>query len=492
MKRLPKKDRCLDMAEKSVKKNYLYNVGYQIMLLIVPLVVTPYVSRVLGADGIGIYSYINSVVSYFVLFATLGTITYGQREIAYFQHDTYKRSIAFWEIFIIRLFGSLILTTIYVAFCFWHRDNRIIYLIFTFNILSVITDISWYFQGMEEFKKIVLRNVIFKIVNIIFIFVFVKTKNDLPIYIMGMCAIPMVGNFLLWFSLRGSICKIHINQIKPFKRVKGILLLFVPTIAIQVYTVLDKTMIGVITKNSFENGYYDQAEKLAKMALAIVTSLGAVLIPRIGAYFAQNKYEEIKEYMYKSYRFVWMIATPLCLGMIGVSSNFIPWFLGTGYDDVIPLLKVLSFLILAIGINNVTGMQYLIPTKRENTFTLTVCIGAGVNLVGNLVLIPLIGAMGAAIATVLAEATIAVVQIFIVRKELSMKHIIKVSWKYLISGMIMLGGVELSAYFFSPSILNTIILVMVGGSLYFLLLLLMKDEMIIYILNRIFIKKKNE
>ena len=227
------------------------------------------------------------------------------------------------------------------------------------------------------------------------------------------------------------------------------------------------------------------------MALTIVTSLGAVLIPRIGAYFAQNKYEEIKEYMYKSYRFVWMIATPLCFGLVGVSSNFIPWFLGTGYDEVIPLLKVLSFLIFAIGINNVTGMQYLIPTKRENTFTLTVCIGAGVNFVGNLVLIPLIGAMGAAIATVLAESTIAVVQVFLVRKELSMKLIIKSSWKYLISGLIMMGVVLLLTEFFSSSILNTFILVMIGGSLYFLFLLLMKDEMIAYILKRIS-KKKNE
>ena len=479
------------MAEKSVKKNYLYNVGYQIMLLIVPLVVTPYVSRVLGADGIGTYSYINSVVSYFVLFATLGTITYGQREIAYFQHDIYNRTVAFWEIFIIRLISSLTLGSIYVAFCYLHKDNRIIYLIFAFNIFSVMTDISWFFQGMKKLKKIVLRNAVFKIINIVFIFVFVKTKKDLPIYILGMCAIPMVGNFLLWFSLKGNICKIHFNQIKPFKRVKGILLLFIPTIAIQVYTVLDKTMIGLITHNSFENGYYDQAEKLAKMALTIVTSLGAVLIPRIGAYFAQNKYEEIKEYMYKSYRFVWMIATPLCFGLVGVSSNFIPWFLGTGYDEVIPLLKVLSFLIFAIGINNVTGMQYLIPTKRENTFTLTVCIGAGVNFVGNLVLIPLIGAMGAAIATVLAESTIAVVQVFLVRKELSMKLIIKSSWKYLISGLIMMGVVLLLTEFFSSSILNTFILVMIGGSLYFLFLLLMKDEMIAYILKRIS-KKKNE
>lgn len=147
---------------------------------------------------------------------------------------------------------------------------------------------------------------------------------------------------------------------------KIIISLFIPTIAIQIYTVLDKTMIGVITQDSFENGYYELAIKISKMVMAVVTALGTVMIPRIGYHFEQGETQRIRSLMYRGYRFVWFLGVPLCLGMIMVCGNFVPWFFGEGYEQVVPLLQILSFLILAIGINNVTGMQYMIPTKRQN------------------------------------------------------------------------------------------------------------------------------
>lgn len=476
------------MENKSIRKNYLYNVVYQILLLIVPLVVTPYISRVLGADGVGIYSFISSVVSYFVLLATLGTITFGQREISYVQSDRVRRTDVFWELFLFRLIATFIVSLAYYIFCLFQRENQVIYYIFICNIISVATDISWFFQGLEEFGKIVVRNAVFKLLNIIFIFAFVKAKDDLALYAVGMCLIPVIGNLFLWPYLPRYINRININTVHCLKKTKEIVSLFIPTVAIQIYTVLDKTMIGVITKQSFENGYYEQAERIAKMALTIVTSLGVVMIPRIGTCFAQNKHKEIQEYMYQSYRFVWMIGIPICFGLIGIAANLIPWFLGPGYDDVIPLLHILSFLVLAIGISNVTGLQYLIPTKRQNWFTLTVCFGAIVNFGANLYLIYAWASMGAAIASVLAESAIAVTQLLIVRKELNLRHIIILSRKYLIAGIVMLIVLLFESSILVPAIVNTFIMVVSGITTYFIILFVLRDRFFITNL-RMFIEK---
>ena len=156
------------MAQKSIKKNYVYNLTYQILTLITPLITTPYLSRVFGADGIGTCSYIESISSYFVLFATLGLTTFGQRETSYVQDDRKKRSIIFWETNIIELIASTLCIVAYVAFSF-SQTNYKLYLVLVLNLFSVIANISWFFQGMEEFGKIVLRNIIFKIINIVYI-----------------------------------------------------------------------------------------------------------------------------------------------------------------------------------------------------------------------------------------------------------------------------------------------------------------------------------
>ena len=249
-----------------------------------------------------------------------------------------------------------------------------------------------------------------------------------------------------------------------------------PTIAIQIYTVLDKTMIGVITNSAYENGYYEQALKISRMVLTLVTSLGAVMIPRIGYHFEKGEEEQVRMYMYRGYRFVWFLGIPLCIGLILVSSNFVPWFFGLGYDKVAPLIGILSLLILSIGVNNVTGMQYLIPTKRQNVFTRTVIYGSITNFVLNYFLIIKFQSYGAAIASVAAETVIAVVQIYIVRKELSPTIIIKSSFNYLFAGALMAFVLIAIRGYFVSSIVNTMILVIIGTIVYFSVLLIIRDK----------------
>lgn len=476
------------MSQKSIKKNYIYNLSYEILLLITPLITTPYLSRVLGADGVGTVSYAESIVSYFVLVATLGLSTFGRREISYVQDNKEEQTRLFWEVCILQFLTSAIVLVAYIPFAI-HQQNQVMYLILTFNILAVMANVVWFFQGLEEFGKVVLRNIFFKILSIVYIFVFVKSKNDLAKYVFGIAFFLFLSNVSLWLYLPRYIGKPKVKLLRPFIHIKPVMLLFIPTVAIQIYGVLDKTMIGMITQSSFENGYYEQALKISRMVLTIVTALGTVMIPRIGYHYGRGETEKVNSFMYRGYRFVWFLGIPLCFGLIGTSSIFVPWFFGEGFEKVIPLLSILSFLILAVGINNVTGMQYLIPTKRENLFTITVVIGAIVNFVLNYFLISKFQSIGAAVASVAAETVIAIVQLIIVRKEFSIKRIVFTSWKYWISGILMLIVLKLLSKSLASSVINTVVLMIVGALTYFFLLIILRDVFFIEnssnILNKI-------
>ena len=464
---------------KSIKRNYIYNLIQQILTLLTPLITTPYISRVIGAEGIGIYSYASSIVTYFALFAALGTATYGQREISYCQDDKKRRSEVFWNNELLCIITTCISLCFYGLFCFFQKENRIVFFILSLSLLDVCLNVSWLLTGLEEFGKIVLRNIIIKVVSIGFIFTFVRTKDDLIIYVLGLTLALIISDISLWPFVLKFIDRPKVKDLKPFSEIKVVFSMFVPTIAISIYTVLDKTMIGIITKNAAENGFYEQALKISRIALTVVTSLGAVMIPRIGYLFEKHDNNLVRQYMYRSYRFVGFIGIPMGLGLLAISPNFVPWFFGKGFEGVIPLIGVLGFLLLSIGINNVTGVQYLIPTKRHNTFTKTVLIGACVNLIANICLIPSLGAIGAAIASVLAETIIAITQLWIVRKEISSLAIIKQSLKYIISGFIMFFTLLLINKYLQPSIMNTLVLISSGCFVYFSSLFILRDSFFI-------------
>lgn len=464
---------------KSIKRNYIYNLIQQILTLLTPLITTPYISRVIGAEGIGIYSYASSIVTYFALFAALGTATYGQREISYCQDDKKRRSEVFWNNELLCIITTCISLCFYGLFCFFQKENRIVFFILSLSLLDVCLNVSWLLTGLEEFGKIVLRNIIIKVVSIGFIFTFVRTKDDLIIYVLGLTLALIISDISLWPFVLKFIDRPKVKDLKPFSEIKVVFSMFVPTIAISIYTVLDKTMIGIITKNAAENGFYEQALKISRIALTVVTSLGAVMIPRIGYLFEKHDNDLVRQYMYRSYRFVGFIGIPMGLGLLAISPNFVPWFFGKGFEGVIPLIGVLGFLLLSIGINNVTGVQYLIPTKRQNTFTKTVLIGACVNLIANICLIPSLGAIGAAIASVLAETIIAITQLWIVRKEISSLAIIKQSLKYIISGFIMFFTLLLINKYLQPSIMNTLVLISSGCFVYFTSLFILRDSFFI-------------
>ena len=471
------------MNKKSIRRNYIYNLTYQMLILLTPFITTPYISRVLGADGIGLSSYTNSIVTYFVLIAVLGTSDYGQREIAYRQDDVKERSRMFWEVFSLRVLTSLLSLGLFLTVTL-DSNYRLLYFLQSINIISVMFDISWFFQGLEEFGKIVLRNSIVKVLNIVVIFTMVKTNNDLPIYIASITMSALAGHILIWSLLSKYICSIPLKEIRPFRNIKHVLQLFLPQIAIQVMTVMDKTMLGMITGSEYENGYYEQADRVEKICLTIVSSLGVVMIPRISYVVSKQEKELLEHYIYRSYRFVWFMALPMTFGLAGIADKLVPWFFGMGYEKTIILIQIFSVLLCIVGISSVTGVQYFIPAGKQKKFTLSVVLGMAVNFILNLLIRGYLS-IGAAIATVVSELIVTISQLVMVRRFFSIKKIITLSKKYLLASLFMSMIIFIIKPFTESSIEGTIVLVVIGSLTYILSLLVIKDEVVFDLLKEV-------
>ena len=446
-------------------------------MVLTPLITAPYVSRVLKADGVGIASFAASIVQYFIIFTDFGTGIHGQREISYSRDDVEKRSIVFWETFCLRAFNAVVALAVYLSItAIFVKSYRIVFIIYAINIINTGCDVAWFFSGLEEFRKIILRNILVRLADMAFVFIFIKSQSDLPLYIFGGSLFSILGSLIMWRDVPAYIRRVSLKSIRPFHNIKTILSLFLPTIATQVYTVLDKSMLGWFTEGTFENGYYEQSIKLSKITLALVTSLVGVMIPRIGYLFEKNDHEQIRAYMYRSYSFVWFMSVALCFGLIGISNNFVPWFFGAGYDKVAGLLKISSFLIIIIGFGAVNGGQYLIPTRRQNLFTYSVMAGAVINFSMNIVLIRMYQSYGAMFASVVAEIAVTSTEFWLMRREISVIGVVKLGINYLIAGVIMLVVLIFMSRGLKPSAIHTFAMIFTGAAVYIAILFIMRDK----------------
>ena len=473
------------MAKKSIAKNYLYNLTYQILTLILPLITTPYVSRVLGAEGIGIYSYTYSIVSYFILFGGLGIALYGKREIAYVQEKKEERKRIFYELVFFRAITLVIGIAIYSIFFVNSEPYGVYYKIWLIELIATMFDISWFFQGLEEFKRTVVRNIMVRLASVTLIFVLVKEPSDLSKYFMIYSVADLIGNLSLWLYLPKYFKGIKINHINIFKHSYAIVMLFIPQIASTIYNMLDKTMIGTILVDKTEVGYYEQGQKVIRILLTIVTSLGIVMIPRMASTFASGDTKKLNEYMRRSFNFTFFLAFPMIFGLISVASEFVPIFFGKGYEKVVILMSVISPILLLMGTTNVIGTQYLLPTKKQKEYALSILAGVAVNFVLNIILIKLWNSIGASIATVASELVVLIVQLYMVRNELNIKDIFKGARNYLLSSLIMFAVCMLIKHFINVGIISIVVQVAIGGAVYIGMLLILKDENVFMFIDKI-------
>ena len=344
-------------------------------------------------------------------------------------------------------------------------------------------DITWFYQGMEDFGKIVLKNMTIKCISISSIFIFIKGPNDIWIYVLIYALSNLIGNLSLWIGLKKHIKKV--NKISPKRHLKPMLLLLIPQVAMSIYNVLDKTMLGILVNDISQVGFYEQSQKITRLAITIVTAIGTVMIPRISNVNHKGDKQRLVKYIYGSFNLVWFLSIPIMFGLIVVADNLVPWFFGNGFEEVSLLIKVCSPIAVLIGLANVLGQQYLVSTKKQNKYTYAVVASAVFNFLGNLILIPKYTAIGATISSVVAELVGIVVEIYFIRKELDLKPVFRTSRKYFIAGVVMFAVLSGMSQFLRPTMLSTFLIICLGSVVYLLTLIVLKDKFVINMLNQI-------
>ena len=475
--------------DRKIAKNYIYNAAYQILVIITPLVTAPYISRVLHTDGVGLYSYTSTIATVFALFAGLGFSAYGQREIAYNHGDKHKQSIIFFEIVIFRAFLTIFVTIAYLVFSLEKTRYTLYLLPQVLTVLAIMFEMSFYFQGVENFKIIVARNAVVRLVTVICTFVFVKTENDIGIYIALHAISPFVCNLIYCLVIRNYIEKIKLCELHPFRHFKGSIEFFLPMIAVQVYSYLDKIMLGSYMETTIENGYYEQARKMTQIIVSVIVALNTVMMSRISTLYANDKKDKIVDHYSQTFSIIIMMTLPICAGLLLVSDNFVVWFFGSDFQKVSLLMKLSSPLIIFMCIGNFVGVQFLGPTGLQNRMTISYVIAALVNIGLNAMLIPRWASIGAMIASIIAELISCTIQMYFLMNSEFRFNLLKGMWKYILSTVVMSGFVILAhCLFHYQMIIATLCDTIIGIIVYGGCLTLAKERNVFELFT--YIKKK--
>lgn len=477
----------------SVKKNIIYNISYQILILIVPFITSPYVSRVLGPEGLGTYSVTTAIVKYFTLFALLGMSNYGNRTIAKNKDSKEKLSVTFWNLYYFQLISSSTVLMMYIIYLLVVGiDNYgLVSLCQIPYMLSCVFEISWFFYGMENFKGIVTRNTVVKILTTIAVFAFVKERGDAWIYVlinslsllMGqLCLWPFVFKYVSWKKPNWSIIRSHF---------KPNCILMISVIAVSVYTLMDKIMIEWMTTTT-EVGYYENTEKIVTIANNVAGAVGAVMLPRVSNLRASGSDDKVLSYISKSMKYIMLIAVALAFGIAGVSKSFSVIYYGKEFERCGMLLMTISPAIVFYAASNILRNQYLLPKDMDRVFVTATVSASILNFVLNSIFIPVYGALGAVIGTVGAQFGELAYQALKTRKELPIKKYILYVFPYICFGAIMFFTCKRIEKIKGISVVSLITQIIVGGIIFLILIsiyfIITRDELFSSIINKI--KKK--
>ena len=464
----------------SIRRNFVYKLLYEILALAAPLITAPYVSRVLGAEGVGIYSYSQSCIAYFTMFAVLGTNIYGMREIARCREDKAVYSRRVWEIEILTVITSTVCVILWVGITIQSTEYKPYFLALVPTLFASMFDISWFYTGQEAVGYTVFWNAICKIAGVVLIFSFIKSKDDVVAYIMLNSLILMFGNLSMWIFLPKFLVRVSVKSLRIWHHFKETLIYFIPTIATSIYTVLDKTLIGLITNDAYQNGFYEQATKIINIAkTASFVALNSVMGARLAYLFAENKIEEAKSKIKTAMNMILLLTIGSMFGVVAIASDFVPVFFGEGYEPVIDLLYLMAPLIVIIGISNCIGTQYYTPIGKTKIASLYMIAGSVVNLILNILFIPVLGAKGAVIGSIGAEAVITMLFVHFDERYITWKYLLMIGYKKVIAGLLMLLMIRTMSLNLNLSgIVLVCVQVIVGILTYFLMLLLLRDSMI--------------
>lgn len=466
---------------KSVKFNFVMNFILTISNFIFPLITFPYASRILGAQGIGTVTFATSVITYFSMFGMLGIPTYGIRTCAKVRNDKEKLTKTVQEILLLNItvmIVSMILLFISVLIIDKLAAKKFLYLIMSISLIFNVLGVDWLYKALEKYSYITVRSIIFKFISLILLFLFVKNPDDYVIYGAITMFAAVGSNALNFYNLRKLIDIKLSSNLDVKQHIKPIMTFFMLTVSTTIYVNVDTTMLGFI-KGDTEVGFYTAAVKVKQILVSVVTSLGTVLLPRLAFYYSQNKLNEFKELVKKAMSFVLLISIPLVVYFIIYAKESILFLSGHRFIPAVYPMQLILPSVIFIGMSNLMGIQILVPTGRERFVVHSTILGAIVDVAINVFTIPLFGASGAAIAGSIAEFSVMMVQIFIL-KDLILPMIKNIQfWKIIFS--IVISSI-LTIYLIGFLRVNYFFILLTSGILFFciylLMLLILKEEFV--------------
>ena len=474
------------MYEK-LKTNIIYNALYQVFIILLPILTTPYLVRTLDSEDIGINSYSLSIINIFIVISYWGINNYASREIAS-QKDKNKRNEEFWSLWTIQILFSLLsfilltLLNIYII-----KTNKIIFFIQSFLVLINMIEVSWFFVGIEELKNVVVRNTIIKLLMTLSIFIFIKNEDDFYLYILINVATSLVGNIVLVFYLKKYIINLNINKEKVIYHLSNSWKFLIPQFSILIYTSLDKVILGNLS-NMTEVAYYDQSQKIIRIVVSLVSSVGVALLPRM-TYLAQNnKKEEFDDLLTKSLKNVLLISIYIVSIIICVAPDFVSWFFPEDYKNIGLLMQIVSPIGIFIPIATILWNTMLIPNKLDNIGIKSAVYCSIVSIILNILLDKNLGALGAVITLLLVEFYGMVYRVYHSRKYYNFNLFIPCIKKYILASILTYICIIPFNSFMKGNIISTVIIGIVSSIIYFLIIIIMKDELILSYIEKIRLK----
>ncbi|MBC1795867.1 oligosaccharide flippase family protein [Listeria booriae] len=467
-----------------MKKNYLYVLFYQFIIVVTPLFTTPYVSRVLGATNIGIDAYANSVVQIFLVFILLNVGVYGRKQIAEAE-NRHALKTTFAGIYLMQCLCGLLVSSVYVVFVWMVGSYQLIFMIYGLMLLAYALDISWFFIGREQVKRIMMRNTVVRLLSIACIFLFVNDASDLWLYVLINSAALLIGQLVTWSALFADLGKIHFSFRAMKKHVAPMLLLSVIPCVSLLYTAVNKVILGNVA-GATEVGYYNQAFKLYTICMGFVSALSTVIVPRMAMHFKKGDQAKFRQFVNFSIRYVSISTIPLTFGLIGIATTFVPLFLGAAFAPATHNVMLFAPCLFLAGVADVLGLQILLITNQSKKYTLSIIIGSIVSFATNIFVVAAWGSEGTVFSFFIANLVIVALQLYFARKHYEFRYFLKIVAKYTFFSIIMLFAMLGIKYLLQgqSDILILAYQLITGVYVYLLCLFLSKDPLLFQILYR--------
>lgn len=453
--------------KKSLVVNSIYSVIYKLLNVMFPLITATYAARTLLADGVGKVSYAQNIAQYFVIIAALGIPNYGTREIGKNQNNQDKTNEAFSELFIINTCSTLICVIAYYTLILnldFFSENRILFMTVGLSIVMNLLNVDWFYQGKEEYGYIAARSFVVKVISLIALFVFVRDEKDYIIYALIHC-LATAGNYLFnIFNLRGKV-KFCLHGISVKKHIKPVMILLASSISIELYTLVDTTMLGTWCSDSIV-GYYNNASKLARIINSILSSIALVLLPRLSLYYHDGLIEEFRNIANRVLKILIVLSVPAAVGLFLMADVIVPVLFGSSFMPAVKTVRILSVLVIAVALNNFFGTQILLTVGQEKKLLISVMIGAGVNILLNSVLIRPYLQNGAAVASAISELCVLIATFIFAQKYLRFRLKKEFLLSLVVSVIFMIVAVVGIKCLNLPNVAELILGVGVGASVY--------------------------